>query len=198
MGRVIDDVRGLLRAALEPAPVPHAGPGERLAAVLALLIQEPTPSLLFTERALRLSRHAGEVSFPGGLQEPEDGDLVTTALRETWEEIGLDPGAPELLGALAPVHTFVSGILVIPFVGVIDELPPLTVSDAEIARVLTLSIHELDRAEEQRELRRPNGRVWRGWWYETGDVTVWGATGFMLHQLLEIVRREAPWLTPTA
>jgi 8-oxo-dGTP pyrophosphatase MutT (NUDIX family) len=198
MGRVIDDVRGRLRAALDPAPRPRVEPGDRLAAVLALMIQEPTPELLLTERALGLSRHAGEVSFPGGLQEPDDGDLLATALRETREEIGLDPAAPEILGALAPVHTFVSGILVTPFVGAIRELPPLTVSDAEIARVLTVPIHDLVRAEERRELHRANGRVWQGWWYETGGVTVWGATGLMLHQLLEVVRREAPWLAETA
>src|SRR4249920_1256131 len=121
---------------------------------LRAVLDEPEPSILFTERALDLSRHAGEVSFPGGLQEPGDPDLATTALRETWEEIGLDPAAPEIVGALPPVHTFVSGILVTPFVAVIDDLPPLTVSDAEIARVLTVPIVELLRTEEERELHR--------------------------------------------
>jgi hypothetical protein len=96
------------------------------------------------------------------------------------------------------VHTFVSGILVTPFVGVIEELPPLTVSDAEISRVLTVPVLELVRTEEERELHRADARVWRGWWYAAGDAVVWGATGAMLHELLVIVRKEAPWLTPTA
>ena len=192
------DARVAFRAVLDQVPAPRAQPGDRLAAVLALVIDRPEPSILFTERAQDLSRHPGEVSFPGGLQEPGDADLAATALRETWEEIGLDPAAPEIVGALPPVHTFVSGILVTPFVGVIAELPPLTVSDAEIARVLTAPIVELLRTEEERELHRAGGRVWRGWWYAVEDAVVWGATGSMLHQLLEIVRKEAPWLTATA
>jgi 8-oxo-dGTP pyrophosphatase MutT (NUDIX family) len=194
---MIDQVGAALRSVLDEAPAPRAGPGDRMAAVLALLIDGPEPSILFTERALDLSRHAGEVSFPGGLQEPEDDDLAATALRETWEEIGLDPAAPVILGALSPVHTFVSGILVTPFVGTIDALPPLVVSDAEIARVFTVPIRELAGAEVERELHRDGGRVWRGWWYETADVVVWGATGFMVHELLEIIRKEAPWLVLT-
>lgn len=191
---MIDDVRGPLRAALDQAPDPRPEAGDRLAAVLALLIQEPAPAILFTERAAGLSRHAGEVAFPGGLQEPGDGDLLATALRETHEEIGVGGDQVEVLGALAPIHTFVSGILVTPFVGTLGSLPALTLSDAEIARVLTLPIPELDRVEEQREIHRANGSVWQGWCYEVGGATVWGATGFMVHQLLEIVRKEVPWL----
>jgi 8-oxo-dGTP pyrophosphatase MutT (NUDIX family) len=193
MSRV--DTRRSLAAALEPDPRPEPAPGDRLAGVLALLIERPEPSLLFTERSQSLSRHAGEVSFPGGLQEPGDPDLAATALRETEEEIGLSGRAVDLLGALPAVHTFVSGILVTPFVGVVETLPELTVADGEIARVATVPVTVLAAVEEQRELHRDAGRVWKGWWYETGDVTVWGATGFMLHALLEIVRKEAPWLT---
>ena len=78
---------------------------------------------MFTVRAAALSRHAGEISFPGGLQDPGE-TLVETALREAHEEIGLDPDAvDDSLGALPPVHTFVSGILVVPFVGMLRRCP---------------------------------------------------------------------------
>ena len=183
-----------LAARLESEPHPTTRPGDRHAAVVALVIETPEPSILFTERAAGLSRHAGELSFPGGLQEPQDASPAGTAVRETFEEIGLDPSAYRLLGALSPVHTFVSGILVTPFVGLIESLPELAVSDAEIARVLTVPIPVLAAAEEERELHRDGGRVWKGWWYEVQGVTVWGATGFMLHELLEALREEAPWL----
>jgi 8-oxo-dGTP pyrophosphatase MutT (NUDIX family) len=183
-----------LAARLDPDPHPRTAAGDRLASVVALVIERPKPSILFTERAAGLSRHAGELSFPGGLQEPDDRGPAETAARETFEEIGLDPSAYRLLGALSPVHTFVSGILVTPFVGLIGTLPPLDVSDAEIARVLTVSISELAAAEEQRELHLDRGRVWNGWSYDVEGVTVWGATGFMLRELLELVREEAPWL----
>jgi 8-oxo-dGTP pyrophosphatase MutT (NUDIX family) len=190
----LTDHRSALREGLDPDPHPEPDPGERLAAVLALLIEEPEPSLLFTERAAHLSRHPGEVSFPGGLAEPGDDALVATALRETHEEIGLDPALPDVLGALPPIHTFVSGILVTPFVAAVRALPALHESRAEIARVLTVPTRTLATLEEERELHREGG-VWKGWWYETADATIWGATGFMLHAFLELARETAPWLT---
>src|SRR5438874_5997203 len=109
------DIADALRSMLDADPDPDHGPGDRLAAVLALLILRPEPSLLFTRRAVGLSRHAGEISFPGGIQ--EDGEtLRVTALREAQEEIGLDPSIADLLGALPSVHTYVSSIVVVPFV----------------------------------------------------------------------------------
>jgi 8-oxo-dGTP pyrophosphatase MutT (NUDIX family) len=183
-----------LSAALDPAPSPTPAPGDRLAAVLALVITAPPASILFTQRAATLSRHPGEVSFPGGLRDPDDETLAETALRETEEEIGLARSVPRLLGSLPPVHTFVSGILVTPFVGVVESLPTLSVSEAEIADVHTLGVRLLADAEELRTLHREGGRVWEGWWYEVDGVTVWGATGSMLHSLLESIRTEVPWL----
>lgn len=163
--------------------------------MLALIEVGEEPSILFTERAAALSRHAGEVSFPGGLQDPEDPSLEATALRETFEEVGVDPAAPAVLGALPAIHTFVSGILVTPFVATVAAFPPFVVSDAEIARVLTAPIRRLAAVEHQRTLRREGGRSWRGWWYELDGAMVWGATGFMVHALLELLRKEAPWTT---
>ena len=179
---------------LEADPRPHPAPGDRLAAVLALVVAAPEPSLLLTERAADLSRHPGEVSLPGGLQDPEDGSLLATALREAHEELGLDPTLPVVLGALPPIHTFVSGILVTPFVATVPTLPSLSVHAAEIARVLTTPLRTLGAVERERELAREGGRVWRGWSYDVEGAIVWGATGAMVHALLELCRKEAPWL----
>ena len=184
-----------MRAALDPDPAPRPGPGDRLAAVLAPLVERPEPSLVFTVRSVDLSRHAGEISFPGGLQDPGES-LAETALRESNEEIGLDAAAVELVGALPPVHTFVSGILVVPFVGVIQRPPAFTPSDGEIEEVLTFEVAMLADAERVVEIPRDGGRVWRGFAYELDGHTIWGATGWMLHTLLEVVRAEASWLIP--
>jgi len=187
------DLAAALAAVLDPAPTPRPEPGDRLAAVLAVLVGADDPALLFTERAAMLSRHAGEMSFPGGLQDPGDADLRATALRETAEELGVEVAPDAVLGALPPIHTYVSGILVTPFVAVVPELPALVVSDAEIARVVQVPVRELAAIEEQRVLREENGMTWRGWWYVSDDTTVWGATGAMVHALLELLRKEAPW-----
>ncbi|HSL11957.1 MAG TPA: CoA pyrophosphatase [Actinomycetota bacterium] len=189
------DPRDELRALLDPDPRPTPAPGDRLAAVLALLIRGPEPAVLLTERAKELRRHPGEVSLPGGLSEPGDADLAATALRETEEEVGLPMDAVEVLGALPPVHTFVSGILVTPFVGTVSSLPTLGISDGEIVRVLTPTLATLDAIEEERLYERDGEEVWRGWAYEVEGTTIWGATGWMLHSLLELLRKETSWLT---
>jgi 8-oxo-dGTP pyrophosphatase MutT (NUDIX family) len=189
----MSDLAATIVPALDPAPDPHPEPGDRLAAVLALLVGTDDPELVFTERAAMLSRHAGEMSFPGGLEEPADADLRATALRETAEELGIEVPPAAVLGALPPIHTYVSGILVTPFVAVLPDLPPLVVSDAEIARVVRVPVRILAAIEEERVLREEHGMTWRGWWYVNGDTTVWGATGFMVHALLELIRKEAPW-----
>lgn len=200
------DFRASLRAVLDHDPRPTAAPGDRLAAVMAVVIERPEPSLLFTERSKELRRHPGEVSFPGGLQEPSDVDLAETALRETEEEIGLGRDALDVLGALPSVHTTVSGILVTPFVGAMGDVPTLGVSDGEIVRVLTVPIATLAMLEAERTYSTgqagPAGRardagskrVWTGYVYDVDGATIWGATGWMLHAFLETCRRAAPWV----
>jgi len=190
------DLADALAPHLDPDPRPVAADGDRLAAVLALLVGDEEPALVLTERAATMSRHPGEVSFPGGLVEPEDADLRATAVRETQEELGIDPRTVDVLGALAPIHTYVSATLVTPFVARTATLPSLTLNLDEIAAVHVPPLVELAAVEEQRAVRAEGGTTWRGWWYELPGVTVWGATGFMLHALVELVRREAPWTLP--
>jgi 8-oxo-dGTP pyrophosphatase MutT (NUDIX family) len=191
---MVPDLRPALRATLDPDPRPQPAPGDRLAAVLAPLIAAPEPALVFTVRARALSRHAGEISFPGGLQDLGE-TLVETALREAHEEIGLDPALPDVLGALPSVHTYVSAILVVPFVGVLDATPSLTPSEAEIEDVLTFGVSRLAAVETATSYPRADGSTWHGWTYELDGHTVWGATGWMVHTLLERMRRETPWMT---
>ena len=190
-----DDLAGALRAALEQDPRPVPAAGDRLAAVLAPLIIQPEPSLMFTVRAAAMSRHAGEISFPGGLQDPGE-TLVETVLREVNEELGLDPDAVRIVGALPSVHTFVSGILVVPFVGMLATMPVLTVSDGEIDEVLTFPVMRLAEAEAVVHYDLDGGRTWKGFAYELDGATIWGATGWMLHTLLETIRKDTSWPIP--
>lgn len=185
------DLPARLRRTLDPAPRPDLAEGDRLAAVLVPLVLAPEPSLVLTLRSDELPRHAGEVSFPGGMAEPHDADLRVTALREAQEEIGLDPAAVDVVGALPAVHTFVSGILVVPFVGVLESAPALRVDPGEIAEVFTIALARLHAAERRIERTRPGGGVWSGWSYEVDGITVWGATGGMLHDLLSAAGGDA-------
>lgn len=189
------DATASLAAALDPDPRPELGAGDRLAAVLAPIVLEPEPAVILTVRAAALSRHAGEISFPGGLSEPGE-TLAQTALREAHEEIGLDPSTPRVLGALPAVHTFVTGILVVPFVGTLDRAPDLVVNEAEIDEVVVFGLERLALAERRMTYDRPDGSVWRGFAYELDGHTVWGATGWMLHTLIETIRKETTWPMP--
>jgi len=182
----------VLRSALDPAPAHAPAPGDRLAAVLAPVVESPEPSLIFTVRSDALSRHPGEVSFPGGLVDQGES-LADAARREAFEEIGLDPSLPRLVGALPAVHTYVSAILVVPFVGLLASFPDLFAAEAEIKEIIRVDLARLATLEEPMELPRADGATWRGWAYPVDDHKIWGATGLMVHSLLEVLRAEAPW-----
>lgn len=193
------DLGSRLRGALDPEPAATPDPGERLAAVLVLAVGSPgpapwsDPSLVFTLRSAALSRHAGEISFPGGLVDAGETP-ARAALRETHEELGIDPSLPELVGALPLLHTRVSDILVVPFVGMLETLPALIVSEAEIDEVFSVSMRRLAAVEAPMTLDRGDGTRWHGWRYDVDGHAIWGVTGFLLHSLMEVVRREAPWV----
>jgi 8-oxo-dGTP pyrophosphatase MutT (NUDIX family) len=182
----------VLRSVLDPAPAHAPAPGDRLAAVLAPVVESPGPSLIFTVRSDALSRHPGEVSFPGGLVD-EGESLADAARREAFEEIGLDPSLPRLVGALPAVHTYVSAILVVPFVGLLGSPPDLFAAEAEIKEIIHVDLARLATIEEPMELPRADGTQWKGWAYPVEDHMIWGATGLMVHSFLEVIRAEAPW-----
>jgi 8-oxo-dGTP pyrophosphatase MutT (NUDIX family) len=163
-------------------------PGHKDAAVLVALHGDPLTAV-FTERRADLKRHAGEISFPGGRQDEPDEDLRATALREAEEEIGLPPTEVELVGALPPVGTFVTGYRIHPFVGRIEPHRWVP-QEAEVARVLEFTLPDLVAGfEMQRLIRR--GVPIKTPTYTVDGHLVWGATARIVESLLE---RLAPLL----
>jgi 8-oxo-dGTP pyrophosphatase MutT (NUDIX family) len=163
-------------------------PGTKDAAVLVPLHGDPLTAV-FTERRADLRRHAGEISFPGGRQDEPDEDLRTTALREAEEEIGLAPADVELVGALPPVGTFVTGYRIYPFVGTIkrQEWAP---QETEVAQVLEFTLPDLVAGHEMKRLIRKGVPI-RTPTYTVDGHLVWGATARIVQSLLE---RLAPLL----
>ncbi len=161
--------------------------GDTDAAVLLPLYGWPEkPGLIFTERRADLRRHAGEISFPGGRQDPDDPDLTGTALREAEEEIGLAPASVELSGALPPTSTFVTGYRIHPFVGRIPDPSELDLrpSPDEVETLLTFSLDVLDRGYAMRRLIR-RGIPIHTPTYEVEGHLIWGATARILAELLD-------------
>jgi len=159
----------------------------REAAVVAPLIVRPDDeATLFTKRADHLSDHPGQMSFPGGGREPEDDDLLDTALREAEEEVGLDRRAVHVVGRLDDIRT-VSEYSVRPYVARIPDRQ-YHPSDAEVAEVVVLPVAGLvDHGNYESERRdHPHyGEIRLHFFYVDG-YTVWGATARMLVQFLEL------------
>ena len=158
-------------------------PGSTNAAVLVPLYRDPLTAV-FTERRADLRRHAGEISFPGGRQDEPDEDLRTTALREAEEEIGLAPSAVEIMGALPPVGTFVTGYRVFPYVGTIERGHVWRPAEAEVAQVLEFELAELTSGHEMKRLIRKGVPI-RTPTYTVDGHLIWGATARIVQSLLE-------------
>jgi 8-oxo-dGTP pyrophosphatase MutT (NUDIX family) len=158
-------------------------PGTKDAAVLVPLHGDPLTAV-FTERRADLRRHAGEISFPGGRQDEPDEDLRMTALREAEEEIGLPASEVELVGALPPVGTFVTGYRIYPFVGLIRSGHEWRPQETEVAEVLEFSLRDLAAGHEMKRLVRKGVPI-KTPTYTVGGHLVWGATGRIVQSLLE-------------
>jgi 8-oxo-dGTP pyrophosphatase MutT (NUDIX family) len=138
---------------------------------------------VFTKRRDDLRRHGGEISFPGGRQDEDESDLRLTALRETEEEIGLDAGDVELVGALQPTPTIATDYAVYPFVGLIEPRRSWRPSASEVAAVLEFPLNRLRAGYQRRRLLR-RGVPFRTDVYIVDDHLIWGATARILADLL--------------
>ena len=139
---------------------------------------------VLTRRRDDLRRHPGEISFPGGRRDDSDPDLLATALREAEEEIGLAPSAVQVLGALQPTPTIATGYAIYPFVGLIAPGMAWTLSAAEVAEVLELTLDDLRDGYGRRRLLR-RGVPIRTDTYVVGDDLIWGATARILADLFD-------------
>jgi len=196
----LDSLRSIFGSRGPGAPSPQGeDPAKGSAAVLAAFWEEEDDlAVLLTRRRWNLRTHKGEVSFPGGARDSSDPDLVTTALREAHEEVGLGPSEVHIVGELDHLTTVSSDRFIVPYVGVLERPPArLNPHESEVDAILRVSVTELlaDQTYRQ-EIWHGGDRVAYGRrivydqrpinFFELHGDTIWGATATMLTQLLAI------------
>jgi 8-oxo-dGTP pyrophosphatase MutT (NUDIX family) len=159
---------------------------ERPAAVLILLFERSGETrTLLTRRSEHVSGHRGEISLPGGAPEPGDESLFATALRETWEEVGVEPAWVTPVGALDPVLTVVSNFAITPFVARLSR-PVFAPNGREVAELIELPLAHLAIPDAWREeIWEHDGLPRSIHFCQYGPHIIWGATARILRQFLQ-------------
>jgi 8-oxo-dGTP pyrophosphatase MutT (NUDIX family) len=161
------------------------------AAVLILVSdRDGEPHVVFTERTTHVEHHKGQICFPGGACDDADDCLETTALRETWEEIGVKPEDVRIVGQLDDMVT-ISNFRVTPYVGMLTTQTDYAyiISDHEVNQVVEVPLSFLmDERNMELEVRQHNGRQVLVPAFSYNGHRIWGATARMLHQFIELLR----------
>ena len=162
-------------------------PYREAAVLIPIFYKNRTAHLLFTKRTDKVEHHKGQISFPGGVKDPGDKDLMQTALRETEEEMGIAPDDVTILGK---TDTFLTNTnyLVTPYVGYFAYPYDYHINYDEISRVIEVPVAHLLTPEifETRIMKR-DGFTWRVHFYQYQEESIWGVTGFLLSNFLNIV-----------
>jgi len=181
-----DEIRAALGARQKMA-IPSQD-GYAHAGVLLLHYQKAgADHILFTKRTSRVEHHKGEISFPGGARDPEDGSILATALRETAEELGVRAPDVEVLGELDDISTLSSRFIISPFVGTIPHSYGFRPSAIEIAEVLEVPVATLRDPAHVRVDFPVRGGSYPTLAYLYGENVIWGATARILKQFLDLV-----------
>jgi 8-oxo-dGTP pyrophosphatase MutT (NUDIX family) len=176
--------------------VPPAGARTRRGAVLLLFGEGPAgPDLLLTERAHDMRSHPGQVSFPGGSADPADAGPVETALRESQEEIGLDPAGVEVFGTLPELWLPPSNFAVTPVLGWWRTESAVHVVDpAEVHAVYRVPIEELLDPAHRMSVWHPSGWKGPGFWIgDRKDLILWGFTAGIISRLFDFLGWTRVW-----
>lgn len=160
------------------------------AVLIPVFEREVGLTVLLTERSAALRHHAGQIAFPGGRMEAHDADVAMTALRETHEEVGIDPGQVAVAGYLRPMPT-ITGFAVTPVIGVVEPTAPITIDRTEVQEAFEVPLDFLlDAGNERKGQREYQGRRIPVLEFRYERFRIWGATAHMLLELRELVLKQ--------
>jgi 8-oxo-dGTP pyrophosphatase MutT (NUDIX family) len=171
---------------LEPA---HAG---RAAVLMPIFDRHGDYFFLLTQRTHTVETHKGQISFPGGVLESQDDALSQTALRETWEEIGLAPEKIKILGEFDE-YLSVTDLIVTPFAARVDAPFELNPNPKEVEEVLEVPLSLFRGDSNLRiEIRQRQGGEWPVYFYNFQGRDIWGLTARVIRDFLRLVDSTAP------
>ena len=160
------------------------------AVLIGIVAHEREPALLLTVRNPHMSRHAGQVAFPGGRSDPGE-TAAETALREAHEEVDLPPATVEIVGRIDDYRTG-SGYRIAPVIGIVPPGLTLTPHEAEVSEVFELPLaHALDTANHIEDAGEWKGALRRYYRIDWQPQHVWGATAGLIVNLARILEARA-------
>ena len=160
------------------------------AAVLVLLYEKQGEiHILFTKRTETVADHKGQISFPGGVRDKGDESLEATALREAFEEVGIDPEGVEILGLLDDGLTIATSYVITPVVGILPTPPQFSISPKEVKEVIEIPLSFFQNASRQKTIpHTPSVQSPPGYpTYHYGKHVIWGATARITGQFLSLL-----------
>ncbi len=133
--------------------------------------------------------HSGQISFPGGKQDDYDKSLTDTAIREAYEEIGINPDDVKILGSLTPLYIPVSNHMVLPVLGTITELGKLKTNSKEVEYAIKFPLEVLTNPKTVSvKTLYINGKEIVAPYFNIQNEMVWGATAMIISELAEIIK----------
>ncbi len=133
--------------------------------------------------------HSGQICFPGGKKEPDDKNLQFTAIRETWEEVGIEMNKVKVLGRLTPLHIPVSNYLVYPFIGWIDNSPEFKPDPVEVKELIITPIEELMQPENKKtETMHLHNLDFQVPYFAIQNYKIWGATAMIISEWITVLQ----------
>jgi 8-oxo-dGTP pyrophosphatase MutT (NUDIX family) len=156
--------------------------------LLLLFAKEDELFVCLIKRTSNMKHHAGQVALPGGRHEPGETPLET-ALRETWEEIGVTADKIEILGSLSELFVDVSGFLIHPFVGWLAEKPTFKTNPAEVEKTILFPLLEFRNNLDETELETVSGKLKVPCLFFEGEI-IWGATAMILAEFYDALEDE--------
>jgi 8-oxo-dGTP pyrophosphatase MutT (NUDIX family) len=181
---------GRLREMADHSQIPNA----IKSSVLVLLypyFEDEDPSFVLIQRPSYEGVHGGQISLPGGRSEEKDKDLKETALRETREEIGIDPDKVITMGVLTELYIPPSNYLVLPYLGNLNKRPMFKPNPKEVAGIIEIKLEDLlddNNIRYKNIFVRPGLTVY-GPCFQIENNTIWGATAMILNEFREILKK---------